>query len=133
MKLMWRMHRFWYRISGGRVGGKLEMPVLLLTTTGRKTGKERIWPLYHLVDGDSFVVIASNAGEGRHPAWFLNLQADPQVSVQVGNEKYEVTAREAQGEERERLWKRAVAESPGYETYRTRTTRRIPVVLLERR
>lgn len=133
MKLMWRVHRFFYRVSRGRLGGNLEMPVLLLTTTGRKTGKQRTWPLYHLVDGDSFVVIASNVGEDTHPAWLLNLRADPRASVQIGSERYDVTAREAEGEERERLWKQAVTASPGYETYRTRTKRRIPVVVLIRR
>jgi deazaflavin-dependent oxidoreductase (nitroreductase family) len=109
------------------------MPVLLLTTTGRKTGASRTTALTYLPHGDDFVVIASVLGEPRHPAWWLNLAARPDATVEVGRERHAVRARQAEGGERETLWKAVVAKVPDYEEYRRRTSRRIPVVVLERR
>lgn len=132
MELVWKIHRWLYRTSGGRVGGRMMgMPVLLLTTTGRKTGEPRTSPLMYFPEGDACVVIASNAGEPQHPAWWLNLRADPHATMQRGREVARVRAREAAGEERSRLWAKLIQLDRSYETYRQRTTRQIPVVLLE--
>lgn len=132
MELFWKIHPWIYRISAGRIGGRaMGMPVLLLHTRGRKTGQPRTNALMYLPDGDSCIVIASYAGEPRHPAWWLNLRASPRTTIQVGSRTIEVAAREAAGEERERLWNRVVEAESGYETYRQRTSRKIPVVVLE--
>jgi len=132
MELVWKIHRWLYRVSGGRVGGRMMgMPVLLLTTTGRKTGQPRTSPLMYFPDGDACVVIASNAGEPSHPAWWLNLRAEPCATIQRGSQVARVRAREAAGEERARLWVKLVELDRSYETYRQRTKRQIPVVLLE--
>jgi deazaflavin-dependent oxidoreductase (nitroreductase family) len=132
MELFWQLHPWLYRVSGGRIGGKvLGMPVLLLTTKGRKTGATRTRALTYFPQGDASVVIASFAGEPRHPHWWLNLLAHPEAEIQRGSETTRVRAREAQGEERERLWKHVVATAPDYATYQQRTSRRIPVVVLE--
>ena len=132
MELFWKLHRFLYRVSGGRIGGRvLGMPVLMLTTTGRKSGAPRTNVLTYLPKGRASVVFASNAGEPRHPAWWLNLAADPHATVQRGQEVMPVVAREAEGEERARLWDEVVRTEAGYAVYAERTTRRIPVVVLE--
>jgi F420H(2)-dependent quinone reductase len=128
----WKVHPKLYRWSGGRLGGTLmNMPVLLLTTHGRRSGALRTRALMYLPDGDRFVVIASFLGEPRHPDWWLNLSARPQAEVEVGARRIAVVAREAQGEERERLWNAVVARQKDYAEYQQRTTRRIPVVILE--
>jgi deazaflavin-dependent oxidoreductase (nitroreductase family) len=134
VEFAWRAHRWIYRVSGGRIWTRMGgMPILLLTTTGRKSGEPRPVALQHLRDEDAFVVIASHAGEPTHPAWFLNLQANPEATVQVQGKITPVRFREAEGEERERLWTQAVAVHPAYEEYRGRVERRIPVVVLEPR
>jgi deazaflavin-dependent oxidoreductase (nitroreductase family) len=132
MEMGWKLHRWLYRVSGGRIGGTvMGMPVLLLTTTGRKTGQPRTNALMYLPDGDNCVVIASNAGEPRHPGWWLNLQANPKATIQRGRQVTPVVVCEAIGAERERLWARVVEAESSYETYKQRTTRQIPVVVLE--
>ena len=132
MEMVWRLHRLLYRVSGGRIGGRMMgMPVLLLTTTGRRSGAPRTSPLMYLQEGTASVVIASNAGEPRHPAWWLNLRENPRATVQRGAGITPVVAREVQGDERARLWAKLIAMEPSYETYRQRTTRQIPVVVLE--
>jgi deazaflavin-dependent oxidoreductase (nitroreductase family) len=132
MELVWKLHPWLYRVSGGRVGGSaLGMPVLLLTTTGRKSGEPRTTALTYLTQGDACVVIASYAGEPRHPSWWLNLEAAPRAHVQRGSRVTPMRAREAEGEERERLWAEVVERESGYATYQERTSRRIPVVVLE--
>jgi deazaflavin-dependent oxidoreductase (nitroreductase family) len=129
----WKVHHRLYKWSGGRIGASLMgLPVLLLTTTGRKTGRARTSPLMYLPRGDDFVVIASYLGEPRHPFWWTNLVANPHGSVQIGSRHYSVKAREAEGQEREELWKQVTSKTPDYDEYQTRTTRRIPVVVLER-
>jgi F420H(2)-dependent quinone reductase len=123
-----------YRRSGGKIGGSMfGAPVLLLTTTGRKSG--RLWtvPLLFQTDGDRWVIIASNGGNPKHPAWWLNLGSQPEASVQIRRETYPVTAVEAAGEERERLWRQMADMYKGYDRYAQKTTRKIPVVVLHRR
>lgn len=132
LRLAWWIHRSLFRLSGGRIGARLnDMPVLLLTTRGRRTGEERSVALQYLRDGGSYVVIGSYAGEDRHPAWWLNLRATPDALVTLRGGRHRVRAREALGEERDRLWRRIVEAGPAYAEYDERTTRRIPVVVLE--
>jgi F420H(2)-dependent quinone reductase len=128
------LHRSLYRLTGGRVGGKAgEMTVLLLTTTGRKTGTQRTVPLTYFEDGDAYIVVGSKGGAPKHPAWYLNLEAHPEVEVQVGNERRRLRARRASPEEADRLWPTILEHAPLYGKYRAKTRREIPLVLLERR
>ncbi len=123
-----------YRRSGGKIGGKMfGAPVLLLTTTGRKSGRSWTVPLMYQTDGDRWVIIASNGGSARHPAWWLNLRSQPDASVQIGRQTYPVTAVETAGEDRERLWRRMADMYKGYDGYAQKTTREIPVVVLQGR
>jgi deazaflavin-dependent oxidoreductase (nitroreductase family) len=105
-------------------------PVLLLETIGRKSGKKRTTPLLYLPDGRNTVIVASKGGAAKHPAWWLNLRANPETAVQVGPRTLEMRAEETTGEDRERLWRRLVAMYPGYADYQRRTDREIPVVRL---
>ena len=105
---------------------------LLLTTTGRKTGQPRIMPLIYAADDGRYVVVASKGGAPEHPAWYLNLRDDPEVEVQVKGDRFRAVARDAEGEERERLWKTMTGEWPDYDEYQKKTDRQIPVVVLER-
>jgi F420H(2)-dependent quinone reductase len=123
-----------YRRSGGKLGGKMfGAPVLLLTTTGRKSGRSWTVPLMYQTEGDRWVIIASNGGSARHPAWWLNLRSQPDASVQIGRQTYLVTAVETAGEDRERLWQQMADMYKGYDGYARKTTRQIPVVVLQRR
>jgi deazaflavin-dependent oxidoreductase (nitroreductase family) len=134
VQLFWNIHPRLYRWSGGRVGGHMmNMPVLLLTTHGRRSGQARTRALMYLPVNDTFVVIASFLGEPRHPDWWLNLKANAHAEVQIGNRTVAVVAREAQGEERTALWDKVVARQPDYAEYQKRTKRNIPVVVLEPR
>ena len=131
MEIIWKLHRFTYRASGGRVGAAFGgAPVLLLITTGRRSGEPRPVTLTYFEDGDRLVVVGSNAGEDLHPSWWLNLQEFPDATVLIGGTTTRVRAVEAVGEERERLWAELIRRDPAYEEYRLRTARRIPVVLL---
>lgn len=122
-----------YRWSGGRIGGTFRgVPVLLLTTIGRKTGKKRTKPLFYLMENDQMVLVASHGGAPTHPSWWRNVEHAPHAEVQLKGTLLQVTAREATPEERERLWPKLVALYPDYATYQKRTTRTIPVVLLQR-
>jgi deazaflavin-dependent oxidoreductase (nitroreductase family) len=133
-KYLGALHRVLYRLSGGRIGGRLwDLPVVLLTTTGRKSGKQRTVPLCSLRDGDDVVVIASYGGLDQPPAWWLNLEAHPQAELVRGRERRAVTARNAEPDERARLWAAVTARAPGYLEYERRTTREIPVVILQPR
>ena len=107
------------------------MPVLLLTTTGRKSGRPRTQPLTYTRAGEGYVVIGSKGGAAQHPLWYLNLRANPVAEVTVGCETHGVRAREAEGEERERLWRQLADVYSGYDRYAQRTSRRIPVIVLE--
>jgi deazaflavin-dependent oxidoreductase (nitroreductase family) len=132
IEIIWKLHRFVYRVSGGRVGGTFGgAPILLLITTGRRSGEPRPVTLTYFEDADSLVVVASNAGEDRYPAWWLNLREHPYATVQIGGSITRVRAMEAVGEERERLWAKLIRRDPAYEEYRLRTDRQIPIVLLQ--
>jgi deazaflavin-dependent oxidoreductase (nitroreductase family) len=123
-----------YRETDGEVGGEWNgAPALLLTTTGRRSGEPRTSALIYGRDGDDYLVVASVGGMPNHPAWYLNLQADPQVSVQVGGERFEATARTASDDEKPRLWAIVNEVWPNYDVYQTRTDRVIPVVVLSPR
>jgi deazaflavin-dependent oxidoreductase (nitroreductase family) len=125
-------HRRVYRLTGGKIGGRIgKLPVLLLTTIGRKSGKTRTQPLAYTRVGDGYAVIASKGGAAQHPLWYLNLRANPLAEVTVGRDTHEVRARDAEGEERERLWRALADLYPGYDRYAQKTSRRIPVVVLE--
>jgi len=122
-----------YRLTGGRLGGTIVgLPVTLLTTTGRKTGRARTVPVASFEDGGDVIVIASFGGSPTHPAWFVNLSANPNVTVQVGRDVYPARAEVVTGPERERLWAMVVAKAPNFGEYQKKTTREIPVVRLER-
>jgi deazaflavin-dependent oxidoreductase (nitroreductase family) len=135
-KTMNAVHRTVLKLSGGRAGWRASnMPVLELTTTGRKTGRSHAVMLTSPVqDGATFVVIASRGGDDKAPAWFLNLQANPDVEVAVGGRpKQGMRARVATPDERALLWPRVVADHKNYADYQTKTSREIPVVLLDPR
>jgi F420H(2)-dependent quinone reductase len=126
-----KLHAPVYRLTGGRIGGRWrDIPLLLLTTTGRKSGKLRTWPLLYFRNQGRYVLIASNWGQDHDPAWVLNLRNNPEATIQVRGETIDVTAEEATGEERERLWRGAIQAYSGYERYQQRTERQIPVVVL---
>ena len=125
------IHTFFYRLSGGKMGGRFgRSPVLLLITTGRKTGKQRTTPLFYLKDGDNLILFASNGGSATHTTWWLNLQANPQAEVELGRKKLLVTARQADAEERKRLWPLLVAMYARYAGNQKKTAREIPLVIL---
>jgi len=127
-----RLHAWLYRQTGGRVGhaaGSLRN--LLLTTSGRRSGERRTVPLSYMADGERWVLVASNGGADRHPAWWLNLQQSPRATIQVGSRMLSVVAREADEAERARLWPRLTEMNPFYAWYERITARRIPVVILE--
>jgi deazaflavin-dependent oxidoreductase (nitroreductase family) len=131
VELFWKVHPWLYRLSGGRLLGKLVgMDVLLLTTTGAKSGAARTTALTYLEADGAYVVIGSFLGEPRHPAWVHNLRASPHATVQIGARTIAVDAREAHGDERARLWARVVQRQPDYREYEGRTDREIPVVVL---
>jgi deazaflavin-dependent oxidoreductase (nitroreductase family) len=134
LKTMNSVHRTMLKCSGGRLGWLVgSMPVLELTTTGRTTGKKRSVMLTSPVqEGDSLVVVASRGGDDQHPAWFLNLQADPNVEVKLKDTPSRpMHARIATPEERDRLWPQVTAKFKNYEGYQSRTEREIPLVFLD--
>lgn len=131
MRVFIALNVWCYRLSGGRVMGAMRgAPILLLTTTGRKSGRSRTVPLLYMQYEGSFVIVASFAGASKHPAWYLNLEARPTVKLQVRNRRFDGTARRASMEERARLWPRLVALYPQYADYQKRTSRDIPVVIV---
>jgi deazaflavin-dependent oxidoreductase (nitroreductase family) len=132
-RLVSRLHPHVYRATGGRwiVGRNFGVLNVIVTTRGRVSGRVRDVPLYAFEDGPRLVVIGSNAGDDREPAWVGNLRAHPSVTVRVGREIRGVWARETEGAERDRLWALAAEGYPGYELYRARTDRHIPVIVLE--
>jgi proline iminopeptidase len=130
-----------YLASGGTDGhmykvtlpqrGEITAPALLLTTTGRKSGDKFIFPLFYGTEGGSYFVIASKGGAPQHPGWYRNILANPDVEVQVGTQKMNARARTTEGEERLRLWKKALEFWPPYADYQLKTEREIPVVVLD--
>jgi deazaflavin-dependent oxidoreductase (nitroreductase family) len=132
IKWVSRVNTFLYRRSGGGLGGTVQkIPVALLTTTGRKTGEPRVSPLYFLRDGDRVIVAASKGGRTENPMWYLNLKANPKVSVQIKKEVLELTARDATDEERAKYWPQLVDMYPSYDDYQSWTDRTIPIVVCE--
>lgn len=125
------VHRGLFRATGGKIGGRIAgVQILLLTTRGRKTGKSRTTPLMYLAQGEDLVLVASNGGSDRMPTWYWNLRTDPEVEVQIGKSKQRMQARPATAEERQELWPKVVAVYQSYDTYQSRTKRRIPLVIL---
>ncbi|RBO94084.1 nitroreductase family deazaflavin-dependent oxidoreductase [Nocardia puris] len=124
-----------FRANGGRVGGPFEGRdnMVLITTTGAKSGRRITTPLVFLPDGDRLVLIASNGGSDKHPAWYHNLRATPELTVEVGTEKFDAEAEFVTGAERDRLYDRMVARHTDFGTYREKTDRVIPVVAINRR
>jgi deazaflavin-dependent oxidoreductase (nitroreductase family) len=126
-----KTHSSVYRRSDGRVWGTMfGGPILLLNTTGRKSGQRRTNPLLYVMDGEDFVLIASNGGAPSHPAWYLNLMANPDATVEVGDRKLRVRAEEVDGEEKARLWQKMVDMYSSYDDYQTKTKREIPLLVL---
>ena len=125
-----------FHAKGGKGVGQFGNRLVLLTTTGARSGKAQTTPVMYHRDGERYVVVASKAGAPDHPAWYHNLKANPLATVEVGTESgtetFEVRAHEAQGEERERIWADRVAIAPGFGEYQRQTSRQIPVMLLER-
>jgi deazaflavin-dependent oxidoreductase (nitroreductase family) len=125
------LHQFIYEKSGGRIGERIgRSPMLLLRTTGRKTGLPRTAALLYHRDGGSYVVVGSKGGSDLPPAWLLNLEAAPDVVVQVGTKRFPARARVASAEERRRLWPEMTRLWPQYERYQSQTRRSIPLVIL---
>jgi F420H(2)-dependent quinone reductase len=123
-----------YRLSRGRVGGKIgRAPVLLLTSTGRRSGQQRTAPVVYLADGANVIVIGSNAGNANEPGWSFNLKANPDAEVEIGAARSKMRARVAEGEERERLWKAMNAQYAGFDAYDAKTSRDIALFVLEPR
>lgn len=120
-------------VDFSRAGASAETPCLILKTTGRKSGEAKLLPLIYGRDGDRFVIVASKGGAPKDPAWYLNLDANPEVGFQVGAKKYRGQARAAAGAERERLYRMMEAVFPPYAAYQANTERKIPVVVLEPR
>jgi deazaflavin-dependent oxidoreductase (nitroreductase family) len=123
-----------YLDPDGEVGHewKKGTSVLILTTKGRKSGEERLNALIYGMAGDNPMIVASKGGNPQHPAWYLNLRENPSVQVQIRDDKFEATARDATPEERPELWKQMAEHWPDYDNYQERTDREIPIVILER-
>ena len=123
---------FLYRLSGGRLGSRVQgLQVLLLTSIGRKTNRKRTTPLGYFMDGNRFVIIASNAGFDVHPAWFHNLSRNSRVSIEVGRRKLQADAEVVDPEKRKSLWAKLEKIAPGYAGYERKTSRVIPLVALK--
>lgn len=130
-RIFTNIHVFFYRLTRGKLAGKVQgLQVLLLTTTGRKTGKQRTTPLGHFMDGDGYVIIASNAGFDSHPDWYHNLKSSPRVTIEVNKQRINVQANIAAAKKRNQLWERLVKLAPGYAGYAKRTRRVIPMIIL---
>jgi deazaflavin-dependent oxidoreductase (nitroreductase family) len=125
------LHNALYRATGGKIGSRFRgVPTALLTTTGRKSGKARTHPVLYLEDGDRKVLVASYGGDDRNPTWFLNLTANPEVTLQIGPTTHRMKAEVAGPEERARLWPKLVEMYSDYGNYQKKTDREIPVVIL---
>jgi F420H(2)-dependent quinone reductase len=132
LKWMSRTNVWIYRCSNGKFGGTVQKaPVALLTTTGRKTGEPRVSPLIYVRDGGRVVLVASRGGSDRHPLWYLNLKADPKVSVQIKEEVLRLRARDATAEERADYWPKLAAVYPTLDDYQSWTDREIPIVVCD--
>jgi deazaflavin-dependent oxidoreductase (nitroreductase family) len=122
-----------FRANAGRVGGSFEgAPLLLLHSTGAKSGRERVNPMMYRKVGDAWAVFASKGGADTNPDWYHNLLANPRAQIEVGTDRFDVTARTATDDEREPIWSAQKADYSGFAGYEQRTSRQIPVVILER-
>ena len=132
MKAALAVYIFLYRLTRGAVGGRMAgLQVLLLTTTGRKTGQLRTTPLGYFTQNGNYVVIASNGGADQNPAWFYNLKSNPQVTLQIGNKQVAANAEVVDTKKRKQMWADLVKMAPAYDRYTTRTKREIPLVILK--
>ena len=134
-RLAWKLgsgaHAGVYRATGGKLFGRMgKSPILLLNTVGRKSGKKRTSPLLYVMDGEDFVIIASKGGASAHPAWYLNLIANPEATVEIEDREVRVRAEEADSEEKSRLWQKMVEMYPAYDAYQEKTEREIPLLVL---
>jgi deazaflavin-dependent oxidoreductase (nitroreductase family) len=131
LKLGSGAHAGVYRATGGKLFGRMgKSPILLLNTVGRKTGRKRTSPLLYVMDGEDFVIIASKGGASTHPAWYLNLKANSDATVEVGDREVRVRAEEVDSEEKVRLWQKMVEIYPTYDDYQIKTKREIPLLVL---
>jgi deazaflavin-dependent oxidoreductase (nitroreductase family) len=131
LKLGSGAHAGVYRATGGKLFGRMgKSPILLLNTVGRKTGRKRTSPLLYVMDGEDFVIIASKGGAAAHPAWYLNLRANPEATVEIGDHEVQVEAEVADPEEKARLWQKMVEMYPAYDDYQRKTGREIPLLIL---
>ena len=131
LKLGSGAHAGVYRATGGKLFGRVgKSPILLLNTVGRKSGRKRTSPLLYVMDGEDFVIIASKGGAPNHPAWYLNLKANPDATIEVGDREVRVRAEEVDSQEKDRLWQKMVEMYPPYDDYQTRTKREIPLLVL---
>ena len=135
IKIMSALNIWIYRASGARIGGRFMRgaPVMLLTTTGRRSGKPRTAPLIYLKDGDDLIIVASKGGMSHHPAWYQNLEANPDVEVEMASERRAMRARRVSDGEKAELWPRLLEMYRDYDDYQARTSRNIPVVILSPR
>jgi F420H(2)-dependent quinone reductase len=132
MKWMARTNTWIYQRSNGKLGGVFQKsPVALLTTIGRKTGQLRVSPLLYLREGERVILGASSGGRDKHPLWYLNLKADPKVSVQIKDEVLPLRARDATADERKEYWPKLVAMYPTFDDYQSFTDRTIPIVICD--
>ena len=134
-RLAWKLgsgaHAGVYRATGGKLFGRMgKSPILLLNTVGRKSGKKRTSPLLYAMDGEDFVIIASKGGASAHPAWYLNLMANTEATVEIEDREVRVRAEEADSEEKSRLWQKMVEMYPAYDAYQEKTEREIPLLVL---
>lgn len=133
IKWMSRVNTFLYKKTNGRVGGKFlkGAPVALLTTTGRKTGEPRVSPLLYLREGNRVILVASQGGAATNPMWYLNLKANPTVTIQIKDEVLHLTARDATEQEKSEYWPKLVAMYSSFDDYQSWTDRIIPVVICD--
>jgi F420H(2)-dependent quinone reductase len=134
-RLAWKLgsgaHAGVYRATGGKLFGRMGgRPILLLNTVGRRSGKKRTSPLLYVMDGEDFVIVASKGGASAHPAWYLNLRANPEATVEIGDREVQVEAEEADPEDKTRLWQKMVEMYPAYDAYQEKTEREIPLLVL---
>lgn len=132
VQVMSKVNTWLYRASGGKLGAKFMRgaPVFLLITRGRKSGAARTAPLIYLQDGADYVLVASKGGMSHHPAWYLNLEANPDCEVEIGRQRLPMRARRVSDAEKAELWPRLLEVYPDYDDYQARTTRNIPVIRL---
>ena len=127
-----KIHTWLYERTSGIIGSRLDgLDILLLTTTGKKTGRARSVPLPYFRDGSRYLLVASFGGNPKHPNWLANLVANPDVHVQCGHRRWSTRARVTEGDERARLWQEITYEFPRYAVYQTKTDRQIPVIVLD--